>query len=111
MSKQLYDSYHLNFTTTLPRTLLEDLAQATVRNSTSHLVSSIYDQHLAFHAYDSSNYGLGLDTDFFSRMNDPGVSEFVIENLIDKVVAGLFSLIVTLGALSLSYSPCKVNVS
>lgn len=97
MSRNLYDQFHLNFTTTLPRSLLEELADSTVASGTSHLISSVYDQHLAFKCLDQSAYDLGLETGFFKQLNAPGASEFVIENLIEKVVAGLFSVAATMG--------------
>lgn len=44
----LYEQYYLNFIGSLPRPLLEDLANTAVANSTVQQVQRVYDQFVSF---------------------------------------------------------------
>ncbi|KAJ1339844.1 hypothetical protein BSLG_005505 [Batrachochytrium salamandrivorans] len=48
MSRQLYDSFNINFSSALPRPLLEDLATAAAATDTAGVITQIYDQYLNF---------------------------------------------------------------
>jgi hypothetical protein len=105
LSRRMYDSYHLNFSTTLPRALLEDLADASVRNATFPLIASVFDQHVAFRCMDADAYDLNLPSGFYRDMHAPGVGEGVIESMVEKAVSGLFSVAVTMDVIPVIRCP------
>ncbi|CAN6598186.1 protein Sly1p [Trichomonascus vanleenenianus] len=92
----LYESFYLNFTSPLPRGLLETLAGETL--ASSHLISQVYDQYLNFVVTEPNIYSLGLER-VFTTLSTPGVSDAQVERLIDDIVDGLFSVVLTSGSI------------
>lgn len=94
LANGLYESTHLNFTSPLPRNLLEDLAGQTV--FTANKISSLYDQYLNFIVSEPNIYSLGMP-DVYSILANPKSQEEQIEGLINQIVNGLFSVVLTSG--------------
>lgn len=94
----LYESVYLNFTSPLSRTLLEDLAQTAMTNNTSSLIGQVYDQYLNFVVTEPNIYSLGM-TDVYKTLNNPGVTDQQIEAVIEQIVNGLFSVVLTSGSI------------
>jgi len=128
LNPPLYSSYHLSFTSSLPRSLLEELASLILANdptgSTGQLISSVHDQFLDFLVPSPNLFSLlprretkqetnGVvgkkgaapkEKEVEGRasyvvLNDPKANELDIEEEIDRVARGLFSVIVTMGML------------
>lgn len=95
LGRGLYDTAYLNFASSIPRALLEDLAGATAANGTAGNILQVYDQHLNFIVTEPDLFSLG-QTDVFYTLNAPSVTESVVEAAIEKMVTGLFSVIITL---------------
>ncbi|KAJ3020810.1 Vesicle trafficking between the ER and Golgi [Thoreauomyces humboldtii] len=95
-SKRLYDSYYLNFSSTIPRALLEDLASTTISTQVTGDIAQIYDQYLDYVCLDHNLFSLHMD-DSYRILNDPSSSDTNIEALLDKIVGSLFSVLVTMG--------------
>lgn len=120
----MYSSYHLSFTSTLPRSLLEELASLILANdpsgSTGQLISSVHDQYLDFLVPSQNLFSLlprrttlpdtnppkkGSqskpkeieDRPSYAVLNDPKAGELEIESEVERVAKGLFSVIVTMG--------------
>ena len=74
----LYETMHLNFTTTLPSKLMEQLANATVRNGGVQRIGKLFDQYLSFVALEPTLFSLGLP-DAYMQLNDPMASDTQIE--------------------------------
>ncbi len=74
----LYESMHVNFTTSLPSKLLEQLAMGMVKVDAASKLSKLYDQYLAFIALESNLFSLGL-SDAYVRLNDPAAQDTQIE--------------------------------
>lgn len=70
----LYDSFHLNFVSALPRPLLEQLAQGTVAATCAQRVAKVYDQYLAFSGLEASLFSLGLPHTYL-QLNDPAAQD------------------------------------
>lgn len=95
LGRGLYDSAYLNFASSIPRTLLEQLAATTAANGSAGNIVQVYDQYLNFIVTEPDLFSLG-QKDIFQMLNAPGVSESAVEAAIEKMVTGLFSVIITL---------------
>ncbi|KAJ1310211.1 hypothetical protein OPQ81_006954 [Rhizoctonia solani] len=98
LSQSLYESVHISFTSPLPRVILEEFAALVARDGTSELVAQVLDQYLDF---------LVPSPSLFSLLPPKGkpATEEDIENEVDRIANGLFSVIVTLGQVPYIRSP------
>lgn len=92
----LYESSYLNFTSPLSRDLLEELASQTVH--TSQKIAQVYDQYLNFIVSEPNIYSLNLYNVYYQLAN-PKIQEEQIQNLVNQIVNGLFSVVLTSGAI------------
>ncbi|KAG9452643.1 hypothetical protein H6P81_005547 [Aristolochia fimbriata] len=95
-SMSLYDTFHLNFSTSLPRPLLEDLAAGLLRSDSVHRIGKIYDQYLEFITLEENMFSLAQPSTYV-QLNDPKAGEREIEEIVEKIVNGLFCVLATLG--------------
>ncbi|WOO84909.1 Protein sly1 [Vanrija pseudolonga] len=134
LNPPLYSSYHLSFTSTLPRPLLEELASLILANDptgqTGQLISSVHDQFLDFVVPSPSLFSLLPRREIKNEangsggkksnkapekevdgkpsyvvLNDPKVTEVEIEEEVERIAKGLFSVIVTMGTIPIIRSP------
>lgn len=96
LAADLYGSSFLNFTSPLSRDLLEDLASQTVH--TSQKISQVYDQYLNFIVSEPNIYSLGMQNVYYQLAN-PKVQEEQIQDLVNRMVNGLFSVVLTSGTI------------
>ncbi|KAI7881626.1 Sec1-like protein [Lichtheimia hyalospora FSU 10163] len=104
MSRGLYESYYINFCSTIPRPVLEELASTTAANETSDQVTQVYDQYLNFICTNPDVFSLN-QSQVFVTLNNPGAPESLIDETIDKAVNSLFSVIVTMGVIPIIRCP------
>ncbi|EMD41860.1 hypothetical protein CERSUDRAFT_110420 [Gelatoporia subvermispora B] len=119
LEKGLYETFHLNFVEPLPRALLEELAAIVARDGTGELVEQVLDQYLSFIAPSPSLFSLlppptaasasastpnaaptpgpSQSHSTYAVLNSPSSSEQQIEEEIERVASGLFSVVVTMG--------------
>ena len=127
LSPPLYASYHLSFTSALPRSLLEELASLILANdpsgSTGQLISSVHDQFLDFVVPSANLFSLlprreikheanGVSSKkgpkapqdkevdaqpTYVVLNDPKAGEVEIEAEVERIAKGLLSVIITMG--------------
>ncbi|ORY83815.1 Sec1-like protein [Protomyces lactucae-debilis] len=95
LAKGLYEAAFLNFSSSISRPLLEDLASKTAQAETAGNISKVVDQHLNFVVTEPDLFSLGM-RDVFYKLNAPAVPEAQIQSDIDRIVSGLFSVILTL---------------
>lgn len=110
LNPPLYSSYHLSFTSALPRSLLEEFASLILANdpsgATGQLISSVHDQFLDFVVPSSNLFSLlprrqitQGHTDSrpsYVVLSDPKAGEVEIEEEVERIAQGLFSVIVTM---------------
>jgi sec1 family domain-containing protein 1 len=101
VQRKLYDSFYINFTSTLSRNLLEDLAQSAVISNSTHLITQIYDQYLNYICLDKNLFSLEMPKSY-SLIHDPTTPESTIEKTVEQIAVALFSVIVTLGTKELT---------
>ena len=86
----------------MPRLLLEDFATKTATAGTSEHISQLYDQYLNFIVAEPDLFSLGMQKDHtYWALNSGKTSDAELEAVVDKVVSGLFSVIVTMGKFKL----------
>lgn len=104
MNRNLYESYYINFCSTIPRPLLEEFATLTTTDNTSELITQVYDQHLNFICTNPNVFSLN-QSQAFVHLNNPSATESLIEETIDRAVNSLFSVIVTMGTIPIIRCP------
>lgn len=95
LERALYDGAYLNFSSSLPRLTLEDLAGQTAANGTATQIKQVFDQNLNFVVTEPDLFSLA-QPDVFRMLNGSGFGEAVVEAAIERMVSGLFSVVVTL---------------
>uniref|UniRef100_A0A1J3IPQ1 SEC1 family transport protein SLY1 n=1 Tax=Noccaea caerulescens TaxID=107243 RepID=A0A1J3IPQ1_NOCCA len=103
-SNSLYDTFHLNFSSSIPRKLLEDLASGTLKSSSVEKVSKVYDQYLEFVTLEDNLFSLAQQSTYV-QLNDPSAGDKEIEEIIEKVASGLFCVLATLGVVPVIRCP------
>ncbi|KAI0066501.1 Sly1 vesicle trafficking sec1-like protein [Artomyces pyxidatus] len=119
LDKSLYESFHLNFSEPMSRSLLEELAASVARDGTGELVEEVrhqdvVDQYLSFIAPSASLYSLlppppptpqlssqpgpSTQSSSYAILNSPTSSEQQIENEIERIASGIFSVVATIGS-------------
>lgn len=104
VQRGLYDAFHLNFSTHIPRPLMEKLAAGVVAGNAAARVARVYDQHNRFLTLEPSLLTLGLP-DTYLQLNDPAAQDSQIEAAVSAVVDGLFCVLATLGVVPIMRCP------
>lgn len=104
--KGVYDKFHLNFTSSIPRVLLEDLAAGTLKGDSLHRIARVHDQFMEFISLENDLFSLA-QPDAYLQLNDPKAQDKDVEGAIDSIVSGLFGVVVTLGVVPIIRAPEK----
>ncbi|KAL6209151.1 hypothetical protein ACLB2K_020094 [Fragaria x ananassa] len=104
-SNLLYDSFHLNFSSVIPRPLLEELASGAVNSDSIHRISKVHDQYLEFVTLEDNLFSLAQKSSYV-QLNDPSAGDREIEGIIEKIVSGLFCVLATLAVVPIIRCPC-----
>ena len=100
----LYSPAYINFLSSIPRPLLEDFATQTAQANTSESISQIFDQYLNFIVSEPNLFSLGMGKETYWAMNSAQTSDEEIDNNVDRIVSGLYSVAVTMGTSDSSHS-------
>ncbi|KAK9732618.1 hypothetical protein RND81_04G010600 [Saponaria officinalis] len=103
-STPLYDAFHFNFSSSIPRTLLEDLASDLIRCDAVSRVSKVHDQYLDFVTLEDIFFSLAYGNCYL-QLNDPSNGDKEIEEIVGRIVEGLFNVIATLGVVPVIRCP------
>ncbi|KAL3466148.1 Sec1-like protein [Aspergillus heterothallicus] len=101
----LYSPAYVNFLSSVPRPLLEDFASQIATTGTSEHISQVYDQYLNFIVAEPDLFSLGLGKDTYWKINSAKTSDDDLDAIVDKIVSGLFSVSVTMGAIPIIRCP------
>ncbi|GAA5805225.1 hypothetical protein HPULCUR_010739 [Helicostylum pulchrum] len=104
LNRNLYDSYYINFCSTIPRPVLEEFATTTITDNTSDMVNQVFDQYLNFICTNPNVFSLNQPQTFIN-LNNPKATESLIDETVDKTVNALFSVIVTMGVIPIIRCP------
>jgi hypothetical protein len=95
-SRGMYEAFHLNFSSSLPRPLLEELATGTLKTESLQRIAKVYDQYLEFVTLENGMFSLAQPSSYV-QLNDPAAQDHDVEAVVDSIANGLFSVIATLG--------------
>ncbi|ORX96503.1 SEC1 family transport protein-like protein SLY1 [Clohesyomyces aquaticus] len=104
LSRSLYSPAYINFLSSIPRPLLEDFAAQTVVSGTSEHLAQIYDQYLNFIVSEPDLFSLGMDG-AYGTLNSAKTSDEELDLTVDRIVSGLFSVVVTMGTIPIIRCP------
>ncbi|KAF8410314.1 hypothetical protein HHK36_002841 [Tetracentron sinense] len=104
ISRSLYESFHLNFSSSIPRQLLEDLAAGTLNSNSIDRISKVHDQYLEFVTLEDNMFSLAQKSTYV-QLNDPSAGDRDIEETIEKIVSGLFGVLATLAVVPIIRCP------
>lgn len=99
-----YESFYINFTSSINRELLEEFAKKVSVAGKAGKIKQVYDQYLDFVVTEPNLFLLNVPG-VFTRFNDPSTSEDAIHALADSIAAGLLALVVTLGHIPIIRCP------
>ncbi|CCE33967.1 related to SLY1 protein [Claviceps purpurea 20.1] len=106
LRKGLYSPAYINFLSSLPRVLLEEFASQTVAAGTSENIAQIFDQYLNFIVAEPDLFSLGMQkAHTYWALNSAKTSDEELEAVVDRIVSGLFSVVVTMGAIPVIRCP------
>lgn len=81
----------------MPRLLLEDFAAKIANAGVAEHIAQLYDQYLNFIVSEPDLFSLGLGNETYWAMNTAKIADDAMDTLVDRIVSGLFSVVVTLG--------------
>ncbi|GAO14377.1 uncharacterized protein UV8b_07553 [Ustilaginoidea virens] len=106
LRKGLYSPAYVNFLSSIPRVLLEDFAAQTAAAGTSEHIAQLFDQYLNFTVAEPELFSLGMQkAHTYWALNSAKTSDEELEAVVDRVVSGLFSVVVTMGAIPIIRCP------
>jgi hypothetical protein len=74
----LYEAYHLNFSSSLPRQLLEELAAESVKAHATAKVAKVFDQYVNFVSLGANMFSLA-QKNVYVALNDPTANDKDVE--------------------------------
>ncbi|KAI0389963.1 snare docking complex subunit [Xylariaceae sp. FL0594] len=98
LQKGLYSPAYINFLSSIPRPLLEDFAAQTATAGTAEHIAQLYDQYLNFIVAEPDLFSLGMEKEHtYWALNSAKTKDEELDHVVDRIVSGLFSVIVTMG--------------
>lgn len=98
LQKGLYSPAYINFLSSIPRPLLEDFAAQTAAAGTAEHIAQLYDQYLNFIVAEPDLFSLGMEKEHtYWALNSAKTKDEELDHVVDRIVSGLFSVIVTMG--------------
>ncbi|KAK8071502.1 Sec1-like protein [Apiospora hydei] len=94
LQRGLYTPAYINFTSSIPRPLLEDFAAQTAATETSEHIAQLFDQYLNF-----------IKENTYWALNSAKTKDEELDHVVDRIVSGLFSVVVTMGVIPIIRCP------
>lgn len=104
LSRGLYSPAYLNFLSSIPRPLLEDMGAQIVASGAVDKIAQVYDQHLNFVVSEPDLFDLNIK-DAYRIINSPQTPDSELDQVMDRIVSGLFSVVNTLGVVPIIRCP------
>lgn len=99
-----YADFYINFTSSLPRDMLEYLASEVASLGKASRIKQVYDQYLDFIVTEPELFSLELPETYL-KINSPVSSEDTITQLCDTIADGLYNVILTLDSVPIIRAP------
>ncbi|KAH3959287.1 hypothetical protein HBH70_045000 [Parastagonospora nodorum] len=104
LSRGLYSPAYINFLSSIPRTLLEDFGAQTVTSGTAEHLAQVYDQYLNFVVSEPDLFHLNIKGAYHA-LNSNQTTEQELDSVVDRIVSGIFSVVVTMGVVPIIRCP------
>ncbi|TIC16937.1 Sec1-like protein [Wallemia mellicola] len=105
----LYESFYINFTSNIPKQLLEEFASSIAQTGREELIKQVYDQYLDYVVMSPTLFSLlplsASSSSSFEILNNPSSTEDLIEAEVDRISQGLFSVLGTIGSVPIIRCP------
>ncbi|KAL8383022.1 hypothetical protein RB595_006674 [Gaeumannomyces hyphopodioides] len=106
LQKGLYSPAYVNFLSSIPRPLLEDFATQTAAAETSEHIAQLFDQYLNFIVAEPDLFSLGMQKEHtYWALNSAKTQDEELDHVVDRIVSGLFSVVVTMGVIPIIRCP------
>ncbi|KAI1085016.1 sec1 protein [Whalleya microplaca] len=106
LQKGLYSPAYINFLSSIPRPLLEDFAAQTASTDTSEYIAQLYDNYLNFIVGEPDLFSLGMQKEHtYWALNSAKTNDEELDHVVDRIVSGLFSVVVTMGVIPVIRCP------
>ncbi|KAK8073172.1 hypothetical protein PG994_004071 [Apiospora phragmitis] len=106
LQRGLYTPAYINFTSSIPRPLLEDFAAQTAATETSEHIAQLFDQYLNFIVSEPDLFSLGMQKEnTYWALNSAKTKDEQLDHVVDRIVSGLFSVVVTMGVIPIIRCP------
>lgn len=96
MSASVYEKFYVNFTTALPRALLEDLAQGLVQANATHRLGRLTDQYIQYCCLEDNLFSLERPH-VLKLFNDPSTKEDELKRVVKEIADSLMCLLLSIG--------------
>ena len=97
LSRNLYADAYINFLYSISRPVMEDFASQIATAGTSENIAQVYDQYLNFVVAEPDLFSLAMGRETYWALNSATTEDEKLDALIDRIVIGLFSVVVTMG--------------
>ncbi|KAL6709049.1 Vesicle trafficking between the ER and Golgi [Coniothyrium glycines] len=104
LSRGLYSPAYINFVSSIPRPLLEDFGAQTVASGTAEHLAQVYDQYLNFIVSEPDLFHLNMKGAYHT-LNSGQTPDQELDAVMDRIVSGLFSVVVTMGVVPVIRCP------
>ena len=92
----MYEKFYVNLTTSIPRSLLEDLAQGLVNSNATHRLAKLVDQYLDYCCLEENLFSLQVPN-MFTLFHSPKGKEEDVRRGIEKISNSLFCVLLSIG--------------
>ena len=76
---------------------MERFAAQIAESGTADTIAQMYDQYLNFIVGEPDLFSLGMGKETYWALNRPQATDEEIDDLVKRIVSGLFSVVVTMG--------------
>ena len=76
---------------------MEDFAAQIAATGTAENIAQVYDQYLNFIVAEPDLFSLGMGKETYWALNSAQTPDDVLDAMIERIVTGLFSVVVTMG--------------
>ncbi|KAF1939428.1 SEC1 family transport protein-like protein SLY1 [Clathrospora elynae] len=104
LQRGLYENAHVNFLGKIDRPLLEEFAAQTVASGTAEHIAQLFDQTLDYVCLDPDLFSLNMKG-IFHTLQSALTADKDLENCMDRVVDGLYSVIATMESIPVIRCP------
>jgi len=110
LKSNLYESVYVNFASSVPRPLLQELAKGALQAGAAQKVSGVFDRFVSFVSLSPSLFTLNMP-EAYATIHSPSISDQMMPRYIARIVDGLLSVLITMKALPIIRCPANDPVA